>query len=297
MKKSDWFPKNPQQPPPKHGIRVKKLGTTWWGRRWIESLEHSSRDYLHRLGRGRAYARTGRVHDLKVSSGSVVADVTGSEEEEPYRVRFGLDVFTPQDWRTAIEAMAQEARFAAELLAGRMPQDIDAVFQKFGRSLFPRRSHDLETDCSCPDWANPCKHVAAMHYVLGEAFDKDPFLLFELRGRTKNQVLDELSRLRTGSAPGEQERERSGAEVAQAGVSLSLQTAADYERPPMPLPSLRFGFDAPQAAAAILDSVAAPPAWSLDEPPSEFFAELYARASDLAQQMALGTSEDENETQ
>ena len=74
------------------------------------------------------------------------------------------------------------------------------VFSRCKRSLFPSKSHDLETDCSCPDWASPCKHVAAMHYVLGEAFDRDPFLLFELRGRTRDQVLAALSRLRSGTS-------------------------------------------------------------------------------------------------
>ena len=86
----------------------------------------------------------------------------------------------------------------SELLAGQMPQAIDEVFVEAGVSLFPKQRADLKTRCSCPDWGDPCKHVAATHYVLGEAFDRDPFLLFELRGRTKHEVLSALRSARGG---------------------------------------------------------------------------------------------------
>src|SRR5690606_30912500 len=95
--------------------------------------------------------------------------------------------------------MAERSRFAAELLAGEMPQEIDAAFAAHAASLFPTKAGDLVTACTCPDWANPCKHVAATHYVLGEALDRDPFLLFELRGRTKREVLDALRTARSGA--------------------------------------------------------------------------------------------------
>src|SRR6059036_1628093 len=98
--------------------------------------------------------------------------------------------------------MANQAVFAAELLAGEMPKEIDQAFRASGRSLFPAKVKDLQTACSCPDWANPCKHVAATHFVLGEAFDRDPFLLFELRGRSKDQVLSALRRARASSQDG-----------------------------------------------------------------------------------------------
>jgi uncharacterized Zn finger protein len=286
----EYFKKAPKRPPPEHGIKVGKLGATWWGQRWINSLEHFSRDYLNRLGRGRNYARAGRVHDLKISAGKVTARVTGSEPT-PYEVSLTMDAFSAREWQVAIAAMAQEARFAAELLAGQMPQDIDAVFRKSKRSLFPRKSHDLETDCSCPDWANPCKHVAAMHYVLGEAFDRDPFLLFELRGRSREQVLEALSRLRSGESS-DAPRQRRVEEVAISSVVVSAEAAANYEQSPAPLQGIRFSFDPPQSSAAILRSVAPPRGWSLEEAPAEFFATTYQRAADAARQMALASPED-----
>jgi uncharacterized Zn finger protein len=88
--------------------------------------------------------------------------------------------------------------FTALLLAGEMPQDIEEAFQTAGVSLFPDRRDDLTTHCSCPDWSNPCKHVAATHYILGERFDEDPFLLFRLRGRSQEQILQGLRQRRAG---------------------------------------------------------------------------------------------------
>lgn len=287
----DYFSKSPRRPPPEHGIKVGQLGTTWWGQRWIQSLEHFSRDYLNRLGRGRTYARAGRVHDLKISAGKVTARVTGSDPT-PYKVSLTMDAFSAREWQVAIGAMAQEARFAADLLAGQMPQDIDAVFRKSKRSLFPSKSHDLETDCSCPDWANPCKHVAAMHYVLGEAFDRDPFLLFELRGRSREQVLAALSRLRSGESS-EAPQEKRAQEAAISSFAVTAAAMANYEQSPAPLQGMHFSFDPPQSPAAILRSVAPPRAWSLEEAPAEFFAAIYQRAADAARQMALASPEEE----
>lgn len=267
-------------------MKVRKLGRTWWGQRWIESLERFSREYITRLGRGRAYARSGRVGNLHVTPGKVTADVTGSEDD-PYRVEFSMDVFPPRTWNTAIAAMSEEARFAAELLAGRMPDDIDSVFRRAKCSLFPRKSHDLETDCSCPDWASPCKHVAAVHYVLGEAFDRDPFLLFELRGRTREQVLKALSHRRSGGAAPRTTPPPSRT-IAQAASEIH---AEHYERIAEPLPSLRFGFEPPLTPGAILRSAGEPPSWTLEEAPSEYFADIYSHAADFARQMAMGDRE------
>jgi uncharacterized Zn finger protein len=281
---SEWITRKSKQPPPADGVRVKKLGTTWWGQRWIESLERFSREYLSRLGRGRSYARGGRVHDLKISPGKVTALVTGSEPE-PYEVTISMEAFPAQIWNAAIAAMAREARFAAELLAGRMPEDIDTVFRVAKSSLFPRKSHDLETDCSCPDWASPCKHVAAVHYVLGEALDKDPFLLFELRGRTREQVLQALSRLRTGG-----QETQVDASSDTTTVPIPDQDPASYELA-APVSGLRFSFDSPSVPAAVLATAGAPAAWSLDESPVEFFAELYAGSARLARELALGKIE------
>jgi uncharacterized Zn finger protein len=286
----DWNDKpRAKRPPPRHGLKVRKLGATWWGQRWIEGLERFSREYLSRLGRGRTYARAGRVHDLRFALGEVSARVTGSSST-PYQVVMRLEPFDDAIWDTAIQAMSTRASFAAELLAGRMPENIDAVFRAHKRSLFPRNSQDLQTDCSCLDWANPCKHVAALHYVLGEALDKDAFLLFELRGRSKTHVLRSLSRLRSGLGANAVE-EPSRLEETPVGVLASAEAVASYDALTAPLPALRFTFDAPQPAAAILRTVEPPASWSLPQTPVETLEEVYARAGALARELALAVEE------
>jgi len=288
----DWPRNAPKRPPPERGIKVKKIGATWWGQRWLEALERLSRDYLSRLGRGRAYARAGRVHDLKVEPGLVTARVTGSDEE-PYEVTLRIAMLDSKTWNSVIANMSKQALYTAQLLAGQMPQEIDRVFRACGVSLFPAKQRDIETDCSCPDWANPCKHVAATHYVLGEAFDKDPFLLFELRGRNKEQVLAALSNRRAGQrgmSAREIARKRTATAAASKpttpSVSLVGKSSDDYEAPANASPSLSFRIEAPPVSAAVLRQLGPPPAWTAELSPAELLGPLYEKASALARELA-----------
>lgn len=289
-----WYPKAPKRPPPKHGIRVKRIGATWWGQRWIEALERLSRDYLNRMGRGRTYARAGRVHDLEVAAnGRVTAFVTGSAPE-PYEVTLSVVPLSNHAWKRAIGEMATQALFAAELLAARMPKDIDAVFRAGGSSLFPLKTQEIETDCSCPDWANPCKHVAAVHYVLGEALDRDPFLLFELRGRRRDQVLEALRVLRSDAEPSDGAGATSVAESKFDNVpfvSLAGMRPEDYERAPARLAPLHLCIEPPAVPAAVLRALGAPPGWTIEQSPVDLLAPLYRAAGELARELALGASD------
>jgi uncharacterized Zn finger protein len=300
VKSWDRFPRYvpaAKKPPPEHGIRMKKAGTTWWGQHWIEALEHVLRGDAGRLARGRTYARAGRTHDLAVKGGKVTARVTGSRAE-PYEVTVELEQLEPSAWRRAIEGMAAQARFSAELLAGEMPQEIDDVFQAAGSSLFPKQRAELKTTCSCPDWGDPCKHVAATHYVLGEAFDRDPFLLFELRGRSKEQVLEALSAARTPSPQASSKRRKTTAKTSAEPVAAEVPTvklgklkAADYDRPREPLPALRFTFDEPQKRGALLKQLGAPIAWEGETSPVDVLAPLVRAAADRARRLAMAEPE------
>lgn len=174
-----------------------RFGLTWWGQRWIAALEALGAVYANRLPRGRTYARKGTVGDLAIRPGEVTARVQGTRAT-PYRVRLQLPVFDDETWTAITEALAARLRHAAELLDGRMPDDIDDVLAACGVSLFPT-ARELATSCSCPDSANPCKHVAAVHYVLAQAFDADPFLLPALRGRDRDSLLAALRAHRAGT--------------------------------------------------------------------------------------------------
>ena len=167
----------------------------WWAERWIDALERLVDS--GRLSRGRSYARKGQVLSIEETKTGVAARVQGSRRT-PYKITILIAPLTDAQWEKVMDALAEQAIFTAQLLAGEMPQDIEEAFKSAGVSLFPAKRGDLTTDCSCPDYANPCKHVAATHYILGERFDEDPFLLFRLRGRTQEQVLQGLRQRRAG---------------------------------------------------------------------------------------------------
>lgn len=167
----------------------------WWSQRWLDLLD--SYRFKKRLERARNYARQGNVLSIEFKGAKVLAQVQGSEVE-PYKVSLSLDPFSEEQWGYVIETMSERAIFAAKLLAGEMPQNIENVFTANGLSLFPFTLSDVHSKCSCPDKANPCKHIAAVYYQLGDRFSEDPFVLFQLRGHTKEQILSDLRKLRSG---------------------------------------------------------------------------------------------------
>ena len=174
----------------KGGIRAQSkggdFGASWWARRWVQALENFSLG--SRLARGRSYARRGQVVSIDVGPGEVAASVQGSRKR-PYRVSIAVATLPGPDLHRLQAALAERPVFAASLLAGRMPENIEDAFADVGLSLFPARKSDLETDCSCPDFANPCKHIAAVCLLLGEEFDRDPFLIFRMRGIERDELL------------------------------------------------------------------------------------------------------------
>jgi uncharacterized Zn finger protein len=203
----DWFPRYPKSKPraAKGGIKAQtkrgQFGQSWWARRWIAVLE--SFNIGARLSRGRSYARGGQVLSIDVGKGQVTAKVQGSMPT-PYRVSIEMKQLSEKDWAALLKALSGQARFAAKLLAGEMPQDIEQVFTEAGLSLFPTKKGDLKTSCSCPDPSNPCKHIAAVYYLLGEEFDRDPFLLFRLRGLDREELFARLNVSDAPAAPAEE---------------------------------------------------------------------------------------------
>ena len=172
------------------GIRAGSIrgtfGASWWAKRWTQTLEEFQLG--GRLSRGRSYARKGQVISLDIQQGGVTAKVQGSRQR-PYDVAITVQTISTQGWERLQEAMAEQPIIAASLLSGRMPDNIEETFTAVGLSMLPNRKDDLETDCSCPDWSNPCKHIAAVYLLLGEEFDRDPFLIFRMRGMDREDLL------------------------------------------------------------------------------------------------------------
>jgi uncharacterized Zn finger protein len=217
----------------------------WWATRWIQAMEQLVDS--GRLARGRSYARKGQVRSIDETQGGVKARVQGSRPN-PYRVSIQVTPLSDAQWEKVIDALAEQALFTAQLLTGEMPQDIEQVFRAVGLSLFPDKRSDLTTDCSCPDWANPCKHLAAAHYILGERFDDDPFLLFRLRGRTQEQILQGLRQRRAGQAAFEDELDEEPEVVIPLEETLNRfyelsepldGLSADFREPALEMPLIK----------------------------------------------------------
>jgi uncharacterized Zn finger protein len=181
------------------GIRARSkrgaFATKWWAQRWIAVLEGFNLGA--RLQRGRTYARGGQVLGIDIAPGRVASRVQGSRKD-PYRVTISVSKFSAAERKRLAAALAASPLHLGKLLAGEMPQDIESVLEAQRVSLFPSRQSELQTDCSCPDWSNPCKHVAAVYYLLGEEFDRDPFLLFTLRGVAREELVGEAASDRAG---------------------------------------------------------------------------------------------------
>ncbi|WFF00763.1 SWIM zinc finger family protein [Micromonospora sp. WMMD964] len=237
------------------GLRARSsrgaIGRSWWSRRFLEVLESFALGT--RLTRGRSYARAGQVLTLDIAPGRVSAVVQGSRPK-PYQVSIALRPFPAPLWSRIEEELAGQAFFSARLLAGDLPDELEELFVAAGAPLFPAGVDELTQRCNCPDFAVPCKHLAATFYLLAEAFDADPFELLHWRGRSRAELLDELRARRvqaTGAValpeavdpPSEPDGDRStvapvGAARALVGLSTTaLPEAVDrFWLPPVPLP-------------------------------------------------------------
>jgi len=164
----------------------------WWSRRWLEILENFRLGA--RLGRGRNYAISGQVSSLAIRPGEVTASVQGSDKA-PYESSVHLLTVEGEAKARLIRALRQRPMLIARLLVADLPPEVETLFRAEKCPLFPRRENDIASRCTCPDYANPCKHLAAVYCLLGEAFTRNPLLLLELRGIHRNELLGVASGL------------------------------------------------------------------------------------------------------
>ena len=241
----------------------------------MAALEGRARLDPNRLPRGRSYARSGAVGPLRITPGEVQAPVQGTRAE-PYRVRVRVRTFEAAEWDRVLRAIAAQLGHAAALLDGELPPGVAEDVWAVGLDLLPGPG-ELQPRCSCPDWADPCKHAAAACYLVADVLDSDPFMVFLLRGRGREEV---LAGVRAHRAPAAQEGSPSTGAGNDPGVA-AREVYAQGERPPLPLPPLpppRPGRPAPPGAD--------PPPGSGVDPKA--LAALAADAAARALELALG---------
>ncbi len=281
MSRWDHFPAPKPRREAADGVKARSrrgdIGESWWSRRFIEALESFTDP--NRLKRGRSYARSGQVTGLEVEAGVVTALVQGSRRR-PYRVGIRVPRLDDVQWAAVEESMAAQAIFIASLLAGEMPDGVEDAFVTTGVSLFPASSAELTTHCSCPDYANPCKHVAATLYILAESFDDDPFLIFAWRGRGRQELIARL-------------RERRATRAAGTDLEGETEEESHYRAGPEGLPSspgafwsgegslddLHYDPRAPDPPDAVLRQLGPPPLALRGATTSRRLEEIYARVT------------------
>jgi uncharacterized Zn finger protein len=187
-----------------------------------------------RLTQGKEYVEQGYPSKLEVSAGSVVAQIEGPALQ-PHQIHIEINIFDDKEWERALDAMFQQAGYAAQLLNGEMPPDIEVVFRAIGLSLFPSDRSDLRSHCSCGSPIIPCEHVAGIYHLLAQRLEENPFLLFRMRGRTREQVLAAFRARRASHSQSERARQeyREGdAAFANAPVPLPTDSHTFWEMGP-----------------------------------------------------------------
>lgn len=160
-------------------VRRTTYGSTWWGQAWLRAL--TGIDDANRLPRGRSYARNGMVSRLDIEEHLIEARVRGSRQT-PYKVSVGIRRFSQYQKKALVKAITARPHLLSALFAGQVPPDLETLCRHSGMPLFPDSWRDLSMHCSCPDWAVPCKHLAAVLYLVAREIDLDPFLVFRLHG-------------------------------------------------------------------------------------------------------------------
>ena len=184
---------------------MSQYSRTWWGQKFLAAIEQLTDE--GRLSRGRSYAKGKKVKSFEIKDGVVTAQVRGSinpyfgvHKEPLYITTLEFQPISAAKWSAAIALMASKASLISRLLLREMPDNIEETFAQLNLNLLPRSDQDFDTVCTCPDWSNPCKHIAGVYYLLAKELDQDPFLLFELRGLSRDNLLKELAKSPLGEA-------------------------------------------------------------------------------------------------
>jgi uncharacterized Zn finger protein len=208
----------------------KKIATTFWGKAWCDNLEAYS-DFSNRMPRGRTYVRNGSVFDLKIARGQVKASVMGSEL---YEIQVDIDPLPARQWNRIKSLCAGQIGSLIELLQGRLSEQVMKIVTDLKDGLFPSPKQ-IHLDCSCPDWADMCKHVAASLYGVGARLDQKPELLFLLRGVDPTDLIAAAAPAKSLAAAGQASKKRRIAKDQLAEVfGIELDSPAPPAEPVRP---------------------------------------------------------------
>ncbi len=274
-------------------------GSHWWSRRWIEILEANIDPA--RLARGRSYARRGQVVDIEIEPGLVTSSVQGTRKK-PYQIRLGFETLSEEAKALLLFRFRERSSFAARLLAGEMPEEMEKVFKEAGMNLFPGKSALRRYKCSCPDDAVPCKHIIAVLLLLAEVFDDDPFLLLKLRGVNRENLINLLT-LESSNDDYELQPEDDG--ISEEGLSIIggyesagelLPEASEIASGDVPceswygedIPEFRYDVDEKQRRIAALEIINEFPFWRGELPFLQSLRQYYERAANSAEEILTG---------
>jgi len=185
------FPRAAPRPKAMPGKERKKFGVTWWGKKWVDILSKYEDD--QRMSRGRAYARANKIKKFKVKEGAITATVEGSSGN--YQVIVKFKKYNNKEWANILQKLNKTPIILGSLLNNEMHENMDECL---GCSLVP---NSFNSECNCLDYANPCKHIAAVFYALADEIDFDPLLLFKIRGMGKEEILSKLGMIKSLETP------------------------------------------------------------------------------------------------
>ena len=244
-----------------------------WSRAWLDALMQFSQP--GRMRRGQRFARQGKVKRFEIRPGEITAEV--KEGAQTYDVRIQLPALSDETWDRIVERLSSQALYSARLLEGEIPPEVVQVFEEVDAPLFPR-ADELQASCTCPDWEVPCKHIAAIYYLLAERFDQDPFLLFRVRGRSKAQILSMLRALRQTQIESQEEEDVFDAPPLETVLDSFWDIGPEMK-------TVIFDISSPAAALPQLRRLGPLPGVSLDL--VSLLAPIYETVADRAQKWAL----------
>ncbi|BCO07650.1 hypothetical protein GF1_00260 [Desulfolithobacter dissulfuricans] len=258
---------------------------SWWGRRWEEIM--ASYNIGARLGRGKSYARQGQVVDVRTSVAGIEAVVQGSRNK-PYQVRISFRHWTEKEWLTVLDTIAEQPRYLARLLNGELPEHLENDLRKADINLFPATYSELQADCSCPDWSNPCKHIAAVAFIMAREFDREPLLLFRFRGLEPEDFFALVRAIQGEEVKVDASRpvpplatiqqEMLGRDLRRRQPApLALNEPETFWSRNLPLDTIPVRRKPPRLEASLIRRLGPPPLWRSEHDFIPFMRRLYAR--------------------